>query len=139
MIDHLQEIYTTLRKNKLRTFLTGFSMAWGIFMLIVLLGAGNGLRNGIMLNFNDASTNYVQLWPGRTAEPYQGLQAGRRIKMDSTIGSYLEDEFSEISNVSPLISRWDGNFYYEGDYAPGVVPLKKPLDNSAVAWWKKNT
>ena len=121
MIDHLQEIYTTLRKNKLRTFLTGFSMAWGIFMLIVLLGAGNGLRNGIMLNFNDASTNYVQLWPGRTAEPYQGLQAGRRIKMDSTISSYLEDEFSEISNVSPLISRWDGNFYYEGDYAPGVV------------------
>jgi ABC-type antimicrobial peptide transport system permease subunit len=63
MIDHLQEIYTTLRKKKLRTFLTGFSMAWGIFMLIVLLGAGNGLRNGIMLNFNDASTNYVQLGP----------------------------------------------------------------------------
>lgn len=101
MFDDFQEIFSTLRKNKLRTFLTGFSMAWGIFMLIVLLGAGNGLRNGILFNFADMATNFVKLWPGRTSEAYQGLQAGRRIKLDSTEGPYLENEFKQVSNISP--------------------------------------
>jgi putative ABC transport system permease protein len=121
MFDDFQEIFSTLRKNKLRTFLTGFSMAWGIFMLIVLLGAGNGLRNGILFNFADMATNFVKLWPGRTAEAYQGLQAGRRIKLDSTEGPFLENEFSQVSNISPLITRYNQNFFYKGDYAPGVM------------------
>ncbi|HNR27918.1 MAG TPA: ABC transporter permease [Bacteroidales bacterium] len=121
MFDDFQEIFTTLKKNKLRTFLTGFSMAWGIFMLIVLLGAGNGIRNGILFNFADMATNFVKLWPGRTAQAYGGLQAGRRIKLDSTDGPYLEKEFSQVYNVSPLISRWGRNFYYQNEYAPGVL------------------
>ncbi len=121
MFDDFQEIFSTLRKNKLRTFLTGFSMAWGIFMLIVLLGAGNGLRNGILFNFADMATNFVKLWPGRTSEAYQGLQAGRRIKLDSTEGPYLENEFKQVSNISPLITRSNQNFFYKGDYAPGVL------------------
>ena len=121
MFDDFQEIFSTLRKNKLRTFLTGFSMAWGIFMLIALLGAGNGLRNGILFNFADMATNFVKLWPGRTAEAYQGLQAGRRIKLDSTEGPFLENEFNQVSNVSPLITRSNQNFFYQGDYAPGVL------------------
>ncbi|HHV02613.1 MAG: ABC transporter permease [Bacteroidales bacterium] len=121
MFDDFQEIFNTLKKNKLRTFLTGFSMAWGIFMLIVLLGAGNGIRNGILFNFADMATNFVKLWPGRTAQAYDGLQAGRRIKLDSTEGPYLKEQFREVYNVSPLISRWDNNFYYKNDYAPGVL------------------
>ena len=55
--DNFREIWSTIKKNKLRTFLTGFSVSWGIFMLIVLLGAGNALRNGIMYNFRNMSTN----------------------------------------------------------------------------------
>ena len=110
MFDDFQEIFSTLKKNKLRTFLTGFSMAWGIFMLIILLGAGNGIRNGILFNFADMATNFVKLWPGRTAQAYGGLQAGRRIKLDSTDAPYLEKEFSQVYNVSPLITRWGRNF-----------------------------
>jgi putative ABC transport system permease protein len=121
MFDDFQEIFSTLRKNKLRTFLTGFSMAWGIFMLIALLGAGNGLRNGILFNFADMATNFVKLWPGTTAQAYQGLQAGRRIKLDSTEAPYLKEQFREVYNVSPLISRWGNNYYYKNDYAPGVL------------------
>ena len=56
--DNFREIWSTIKKNKLRTFLTGFSVSWGIFMLIVLLGAGNGLRNGIMYNFRNMSTRW---------------------------------------------------------------------------------
>ena len=60
--DNFREIWSTIQKNKLRTFLTGFSVSWGIFMLIVLLGAGNGLHNGVMYNFRNMSMNKVYVW-----------------------------------------------------------------------------
>lgn len=59
--DNFREIWSTVKKNKLRTFLTGFSVAWGILMLIILLGAGNGLRNGMMLNFRNYSLNRLEM------------------------------------------------------------------------------
>ena len=67
--DNFREIWSTIQKNKLRTFLTGFSVAWGIFMLIVLLGAGNGMRNGIMKNFDNWADNRVEMWGRRTTKP----------------------------------------------------------------------
>ena len=59
----LQEIFASLKHNKLRTILTGLSVSWGIFILIVLLAAGNGLQNGVTSNFSDRATNMVQMWP----------------------------------------------------------------------------
>ena len=69
--DSLREIGSTIKKNKLRTFLTGFSIAWGIFILIALLGAGNGLKNGITSNFSRRAKNAVSVWPGSTSKPFE--------------------------------------------------------------------
>ena len=79
--DIWYEIISTVRRNKLRTFLTGFSVAWGIFMLIVLLGSGNGLMNGFTSNFADRATNSIKVYGSRTSKAFEGMQKGREIKM----------------------------------------------------------
>lgn len=84
MIEIWHEIYATMRRNKLRTFLTGFAVAWGIFMLIVLLGAGNGLINAFESRAEEMAMNSMKIWPGRTTKPYEGLKQGRRIQLDNT-------------------------------------------------------
>ncbi|MBQ8192341.1 MAG: ABC transporter permease [Bacteroidaceae bacterium] len=81
MIDLFQEIYGTIKRNKLRTALTGFAVAWGIFMLIVLLGAGNGLLNAFQSQGESMSMNSMQVWPGWAGKPYKGLKGGRSIKL----------------------------------------------------------
>ena len=83
MIDIWQEIYSTIKRNKLRTFLTGFAVAWGIFMLIVLLGAGNGLIQAFEQSASERAMNSIKIFPGRTSKSYDGLQEGRRIRLDN--------------------------------------------------------
>ena len=83
MIDLWQEIYGTIKRNKLRTFLTGFAVAWGIFMLIVLLGAGNGIIHAFEDSFSDMALNSMRVYPGWTTKPYDGLKEGRSIDLDN--------------------------------------------------------
>ena len=83
MLDLWQEIYSAIRRNKLRTLLTGFAVAWGIFMLIVLLGAGNGLLHAFEQSAGDMAMNSVRVYPGWTSLPYDGLKEGRRIELDN--------------------------------------------------------
>jgi len=77
----INEILATLSHNKLRTFLTGLSVSWGIFILIILMSAGNGLKNGVTSNFSSRATNTIQMWPGTTSMPYKGLKSGRDMKL----------------------------------------------------------
>ena len=93
------EIWTSVRRNKLRTALTGFSVAWGIFMLVILLGSGNGLKNGVNDNFGDYATNSLDLYGGRTSKPYAGYQKNRRIQLRVNDIKILEREFPEIDEV----------------------------------------
>ena len=91
-VDVWQEIFETLKKNKLRTFLTGFSVAWGIFMLMVLLGSGNGLQNSVKEEFESNSVNVMWLWSGQTTIPYEGLKEGRPIKFRNEDYTFLSGE-----------------------------------------------
>ena len=82
MTDLIQEVYGTIMRNKLRTALTGFSVAWGIFMLIVLLGAGNGLIHAFEGQSANMKMNSMKIFPGFTSKPYRGMQEGRHVSLD---------------------------------------------------------
>jgi putative ABC transport system permease protein len=102
-IDNWAEIFSTIKKNKLRTFLTGFSISWGIFMFCILLASGNGLQNGVMSNFGSRSVNSLQYWGRRTSMPYKGLPDGRRIKLDEKDLEMLQNQVPEAMNLSGVI------------------------------------
>lgn len=105
--DNFREIWSTIRKNKLRTFLTGFSVSWGIFMLIVLLGAGNGLRNGMMHNFRNMSKNKVSVWTNYTTKPWKGMPTNRLIKFRESDLAAVKAMHPEIDLCSSTVSHTD--------------------------------
>lgn len=100
MLDYFEEILSTLRQNKLRAIMTGFSVAWGIFMLIILLGSGRGLQNGMEFNFRGSATNAIWINSGETAESFEGFRKGRRIQFTNEDYDMIKRELSGISNIS---------------------------------------
>ena len=101
-LDQWQEIFATIRRNKLRTILTACSVIWGIFMLVILLGSGNGLAKGVMHNFSDAK-NSVWMGGGRTSMAYNGLNAGREIEFTNEDLELLDHHYT--SNLENLSAR----------------------------------
>ena len=95
MHDIITEIWSTARRNKLRTTLTGFAVAWGIFMIIVLLGAGNGLINATMKMNGDFLTNSMEVYGGTTSKAYKGLKEGRDVQLNKKDIEATETEFTE--------------------------------------------
>ena len=107
MNDLLNEIWESIKRNKLRTALTGFAVAWGIFMLIVLLGAGNGLMNAFMNQGDRFATNTMAVFGGVTSKPANGYQTGRRIELnDQDIDITQSALFAEhVDEISPELYK----------------------------------
>lgn len=99
--DKWQEIFGTIRKNKLRTFLTSLGVFWGIFMMVFLLGMGSGLENGVWKGFGGRVTNMMFVWAQRTSMPFDGFPAGRSVRLSIEDLAALKDEIPEIKNVAP--------------------------------------
>jgi putative ABC transport system permease protein len=105
--DGFREVLDVLGRNKLRTALTGLSVAWGIFMLVLLMAAGTGLRHGVEYDFRDDATNSVWIRPGRTSLPFEGHAPGRPVNFeDSDIDALLREV--------PAIEYMSGRFYVRG-------------------------
>lgn len=107
--DKWNEIFSTIRKNKLRTFLTGFSVAWGIFMLIILLGSGKGLENGVIKQFASSATNTIWIWNGQTSLAYKGMKPGRNIQMKNQDYDEVKKTIKGIDLSSPRFDMWGNN------------------------------
>lgn len=99
-IDTWQEIFDTVRKNKLRTFLTGFSVAWGILMLIVLLGSGQGLSKGVEYGFRDDATNSIWMRSGQTSVPWKGLRPGRNVQFTNEDYDVIREGVRGVEHIT---------------------------------------
>ena len=118
--DRWQEIWSSLAKNKVRTLLTAFGVFWGIFMLMVMLGSGNGLKNGVTQGMGDMATNSVFMWTRPTTIPYKGLPRNRRFYYRNDDIQALKDNIPEIGLVSPRLEgggRRSGNNVIRDDKA----------------------
>ena len=107
--DSWQEILNTLKNNKLRTTLTVFGVFWGIFMLIIMLGSGQGLQNGVNAGFGDMATNSCFMWTQRTTIPYKGFPRGRFYRFRNSDTQALIDNISELEYIAPRIQGWGGD------------------------------
>lgn len=108
-MDRLYELYDTLRTAKLRTAVTALSVAWGIFMLVILLGAGRGIQNGAEYEFRDDSTNSLWLWRGVTSMPHEGHKPGRRVRFDLDDVDAVRRDIDGVEHIT-------GRFYLPGEY-----------------------
>ncbi|WP_373057884.1 ABC transporter permease [Zunongwangia sp. H14] len=136
-IERWQEIFETISKNKLRTFLTGVSVASGIFILVVLLGIGKGMQNGISNEFENDASNILYIWTGVTSKEYKGLNPGRRITMhNEDYNTTVANHKDELEFKSSIYRIWNGSVTYKketGSYrVEGVLPDYQFLENASM-------
>lgn len=133
MRDIITEIWSTAKRNKLRTALTGFAVAWGIFMLIFLLGSGNGLINALEQNAGSVLDNSMVVYSGQTSIPYNGLQEGRYIELEDQDFNTTNQKFNHIIDKAGA-TIWQGtaNVALGEDYfsssMEGVYPNMAEID-----------
>lgn len=121
MRDIFIEILTTIKHNRLRTALTGFSVAWGIFILIVLLGAGNGLINGVMGNRMKVLTNSMTVYGGETSKAYDGLGEGRSVELnDKDLAMTSKGFTANVDKVGAEIQKGGQTIAFGENYITGI-------------------
>jgi putative ABC transport system permease protein len=109
LLESLDEILSVLVRNKLRTALTALSVAWGMFMLAILLGAGRGLENGVNWEFRDDATNSIWVSSGKTSLPFAGRGPGRAVRFDN-------DDYDLLKRSVPKLEHMSGRFYLWGEF-----------------------
>jgi len=136
-LERWQEIFETLSKNKLRTFLTGLSVASGIFILVVLLGFAKGIENGVRSQFEQDATNEISVWTNRTTKEYKGLNAGRYIQLTNSSFDEVErkyDEYFEYRSKDYMI--WGASITYNGESGDyrirGTMPGNQFIENADI-------
>ena len=136
MRELIKEIWSTSKRNKLRTTLTGFAVAWGIFMLIFLLGAGNGLINAQLQQSTRFLANSMRVFPGETSKAYKGLKEGRSITLNDkdilisnkTYGQYIDDVGGRLEQYNVNINYGDN--YVASQSLVGVAPTHPKIDKT---------
>ena len=136
MRELIKEIWSTSKRNKLRTTLTGFAVAWGIFMLIFLLGAGNGLINAQLQQSTRFLANSMRVFPGETSKAYKGLKEGRSITLNDkdilisnqTYGQYVDDVGGRLEQYNVNINYGDN--YVASQSLVGVAPTHPKIDKT---------
>ncbi|WP_396186036.1 ABC transporter permease [Flavobacterium sp.] len=136
-IERWQEIFEAIAKNKLRTFLTGLSVASGIFILVILLGVGKGLQNGIEKQFERDAAGIIQVWPGATTKAYKGLNPGREIQFRNSDYDITVQKFGEqFEKNGATYNAWGATIVYgkeSGNYQyRGVNPDYIAIANATV-------
>lgn len=137
-LERWQEIFETIRKNKLRTFLTGLSVASGIFILVILLGFGQGLQNGVEKEFEQDATNRISVWTGVTTVEHNGLNPGRFIELKNEDYEYLIKKYEDDLEFKSSVYRiWSGVATYKnesGSYrVEGVYPDYQFIENASLS------
>ncbi len=137
-IERWQEIFDTIRKNKLRTFLTGLSVASGIFILVILLGFGQGMQNGIAQEFEEDASNRIGVWTQVTTKEYKGLNPGRPIRLRNDNYAYLEDKYQDqLEYKSPNFRVFNASINYKkesGAYSvQGISPEYQFIENEFIS------
>jgi putative ABC transport system permease protein len=136
-IERWQEIFEAISKNRLRTFLTGISVASGIFILVILLGAGKGLQNGIEKQFERDATGIVEVWSGTTTKEYKGLNPGRQIQFRNSDYAQSVQKFdNKLDLRASTYNFFGGAFTYgkeSGSYQyRGVDPDYSGIENVTI-------
>lgn len=110
-LEKIKEIYEVLSRNKLRTFLTAFGVGWGIFMMVIMLGAGKGLENGVQRQFGGMAANSIFMWTQPTSLPYKGFREGRYFNFNNADTKALQNSIPEIEYISPglQLGGWRGD------------------------------
>jgi putative ABC transport system permease protein len=123
--DRLTEIFSTLSRNKLRTALTAFGVFWGIFMLIIMLGSGNGLSNGVMQMFSGEVSNAVYIWTQNTSIPYKGLPRNRQYNFENADIDAIRKQVAEVDVLAPANQlggyRGESNVVHGNKTGPFIV------------------
>ncbi|WP_321334633.1 ABC transporter permease [uncultured Bacteroides sp.] len=111
-VDTWEEIFLTITRNKTRSLLTAFGVFWGIFMLIALIGGGQGMQDMMKANFKGFATNSCFVWPQNTGEAYKGFRKGRSWSMDNADIDRLRRGVPSIDVITPTINKWGANALY---------------------------